>query len=101
MRALQNKAKQLDNFVSSKTGKTQDAYAITTNIAAEVGELCDEVIGLEGDRIEDTNYNDKNGTAKEIVDVIYNLMRLANHYNIDIEEHFNKRLNAIQKKFEK
>ena len=100
MKKLQNKVKELDKFVSSKTGKTQGAYAITTNIAAELGELSDEVIALEGDRIEDISYNDKNGAAKEIVDVIYNLLRLANHYNIDIEEHFNKRLSAIQKKFE-
>jgi NTP pyrophosphatase (non-canonical NTP hydrolase) len=100
MKSLQNKVKELDSFISSKTGKTQNAYAISTNIAAEVGELCDEVIGLEGDRIEDTNYKDSNGAAKEIVDVIYNLLRLANHYDIDVEEHLSKRLNKIKKKFE-
>ena len=100
MKKIQDQTKELEAFISSKTGNKQNAYAITTSIAAELGELCDELIALEGDRIEDTTYNNTEKIGKEVVDVIYNTIRIANYYNINMEEHWKKRLSGIKRKFE-
>ena len=70
-----------------------------TNLSIEVGELCDEVIGLEGERIEDEKYDDKQETAKEIVDVVFNALRIANHYNLDFYKYWDKRMKGLEKKF--
>jgi NTP pyrophosphatase (non-canonical NTP hydrolase) len=97
---IQKQAAELEAFIAEKTGKKQDPYAMSTTLSSEVGELCDEVIGLEGDRVEDTKFSDTSGAGKEIVDVIYNALRLANHYKIDLEEHWDNRLKKIKEKFE-
>lgn len=100
MEDIQNQAQKLEDFISTKTGKKQDAYALATTVSAELGEMCDELIALEGDRIEDEKYEETSVIAKEIIDVIYNLLRIANHYNINLNQHWEKRLKQIKQKFE-
>ncbi len=96
---LQNKVKEIEKLIKSKTNKELSAYAKSTMIAGEVGELCDEIIALEGDRVEDKSYDNKEELAKEIVDVIFNALTIANHYNVELEDHLIKRLDGIVNKF--
>ena len=97
---IQKDVADLEKEIFKRTGKSEEnPYFLLSNLSAEVGELCDEVIGIEGERIEDRNYNDKSETAKEIVDVVMNALRLANHYDIDFEEYWEKRLKGLHKKF--
>ncbi len=100
MKKIQKETQNLEKIIFDKTGKTkEDAYFLVTNLASEVGELADEVIGLEGERIEDKEYKDKKPAAKEIVDVIMNAIRIANHYKIDLDKTWSKRLDEIKIKF--
>ncbi len=100
MKNIQKQVQDVENVIYGKTGKTkEDAYFLVTNLSSEVGELADEIIGLEGERIENKEYQDKKPAAKEIVDVIMNAIRLANHYEIDLDKSWSKRLDEIKIKF--
>ena len=100
MKNTQQQVKDLEQIIFDKTGKTkEEAYFLLTNLSSEVGELADEIIGLEGERIEDKTYKDKKAAAKEIVDVIMNAIRVANHYEIDLDEAWTQRLDDIKQKF--
>lgn len=97
---IQKNVADLEKQIFKRTGKSKEnPYFLLSNLSSEVGELCDEVIGIEGERIEDKDYNDKSETAKEIVDVVMNALRLANHYDIDFEKYWQKRLEGLYKKF--
>jgi NTP pyrophosphatase (non-canonical NTP hydrolase) len=97
---LQQRVKDIEKMIKEKTAKNLSAYAKSTMLASEVGELCDEVVALEGDRIEDKDYDNTDALAKEIVDVIFNALTIANHYNVELESHLLKRLDKIVSKFD-
>jgi len=100
MNKLQQNVAELEKLIFKRTGKIKDdPYFLLSNLSSEVGELCDEIIGLEGERIEDRKYDNKVEAAKEIVDVVVNALRLANHYNLDFDTHWKKRLEELHKKF--
>ena len=96
---IQSQVKELEDLIKASTGKSLSAYAKLTMLSAEVGELADELIALEGDRVEDKTFNSKEKMAKELVDVLFNTLVIANHYNINIDEYFDKRLEQIKSKF--
>jgi NTP pyrophosphatase (non-canonical NTP hydrolase) len=100
MKNSQTDVQGLETIIFDKTGKSKEnPYFLVTNLSSEVGELADEVIGLEGERIEDKEYKDKSPTSKEIVDVIINAIRIANHYQIELSEAWTKRIDEIKAKF--
>lgn len=100
MKDIQKQVKKLEQIIAKATGKSkEDPYFLLSALSSEVGELCDEIIGLEGERIEDKAYADKTAAAKEIVDVIFNAIRVANHYDIELDEAWEKRMQELQKKF--
>jgi NTP pyrophosphatase (non-canonical NTP hydrolase) len=96
---IQAEVDKLEKLIQESTGKKLSAYGKLSMLTAEVGELADEVIALEGDRVEDKEYDLKDDLAKEIVDVTVNAMIIANHYGIDLDEYFTPRVDKIKKKF--
>ncbi len=96
---VQSEVAELEKFITDKTQKSLSAYGKLSMLAAELGELADDVIALEGDRVEDKSYNSKDELAKEIVDVVYNALVIANHYDINLDAYFSARLEKIKAKF--
>lgn len=101
MSNYQEDVKAVEKLISQKTDKsTESPYFLLTNLSSEVGELCDEIIGLEGERIEDKEYDNKDEAAKEIIDVVFNALRIANHYNLDLDKYWSKRMQSLREKFQ-
>lgn len=96
---LQDKSREIQDLIKKSTGKELSAYAKLTMLSAEIGELADDLIALEGDRVEDKSYKNTDELAKEIVDVIYNALTIANHYDIKLDDYFIPRLEKIKAKF--
>ena len=99
LKPAQDLVKEVEASIKSSTNKDIGAYGKLSMLSAEVGELADEVIALEGDRVEDKSYQTKDDLAKEVVDVIFNALTIANHYGIDMDEYFENRIAKIKSKF--
>ncbi len=97
---LQKDSQDLQSYIFSKIGKQKDSiYVLLTYLLAECGEVADRARALEGNRVKSSHIQ-KDDLAKEIVDCVYNLMLIANHYDIDLDEYWKDRLEKIKKKFE-
>lgn len=98
---LQPDVKKIEKLIFQKTGKKgkENPYFLVTNLLAETGELADEIIGLEGERIEDPEYNSREKVGKEIVDIVFNAVRIASHYELDFRELWVERLKELEEKF--
>lgn len=99
---IQKEVDELEDFINehSRSGK-DDIFVLLAFLIAETGEVADEIKGMEGKRAEDPDSYTKGNIAKEIVDVILNLLRITRFYNIDLDEHFIKRIEGIKVKWEK
>lgn len=97
---LQQDSAQLEDFIISKSGSMRDdIFVLVTHLLAECGEAADDIKGMEGKRAESpTNYS-KEDLAKELVDIIFNTLRIANHYGIDLDDYWTNRIKGIQQKF--
>ena len=98
---LQKQSKKLQYFITSKSrsGKPDDIFVLLTHLLAECGEAADEIKGMEGKRAEDPAQYSKEDLAKELVDIVFNTLRIANHYGIDLDNYWDKRLERIKAKF--
>ena len=87
---LQEKTNELEDFLisRSRTGKKDDVFVLITHLLAECGEIADEIKGMEGKRAEDPSNYTKANLAKELVDVVFNTLRIARNYNIDLDDYF-------------
>lgn len=98
--SLQVDADKLAAAIADKLGKKpDDAYVLLAHLLAEAGEVADQVRALEGNRVRSGGVRAED-LGKEIVDCIYNLMLIANHYHIELDALWGKRLEEIKKKFD-
>jgi len=98
---IQEKVNKLENYIISKSrdGKKDDIFVLLTHLIAECGEAADEIKGLEGKRAENPDEYSKDELAKELVDIIFNTLRIARKYDIQLDDYFEKRLRGIRDKF--
>lgn len=97
---LQEDAKELVQYILKKLGTKEDSvYVLLTYLLAECGEVADKVRALEGNRVKSSHIT-RDDLAKEIVDCVYNLMLIANHYEITLDEAWKNRLEGIRNKFD-
>lgn len=98
---IQNEINKLEDFIEKNTkNKKDDIFVLLTHLLAECGEAADEVKGLEGKRAESPDEYSIDDLAKEIIDVLFNALRITRYYNINLDDYFIKRLDGIRKKFE-
>lgn len=99
---IQKQSKELEEFITSKSrgGKSDEVFVLITHLLAECGEVADEIKGMEGKRAEDPAQYSKDKLAKELVDVVFNALRIANHYGIELDNFWDKRLDGIRAKFQ-
>jgi NTP pyrophosphatase (non-canonical NTP hydrolase) len=97
---LQQDSAELEKLLVSKsrTGK-DDVFVLITHLLAECGEVADDIKGMEGKRAEDPSNYTKEELAKELVDVVFNTLRIANHYGITLDDFWDNRLVGIRNKF--
>ena len=98
---LQEQSRELQELIASKSksGKADDVFVLITHLLAECGEAADEIKGMEGKRAEDPSLYSKTELAKELIDIIFNTLRIANNYGIDLDNYWDKRLEGIKAKF--
>tara|TARA_Y100000310_G_C20129345_1_gene555126 strand:+ start:89 stop:430 length:342 start_codon:yes stop_codon:yes gene_type:complete len=76
-------------------------------LTKQVGELARNIMMLENyylsERKKDPNYNraSKSEVANELSDILFMIIRIANHYKIDLEKAHLKELNLALKSLEK
>jgi len=71
-------------------------------LAEEFGELCDEVLAYNSMQRKDKLDNIVEGNlAEEFADVIITSLLLANAMNVDIEKALEKKMEKIDKRYEK
>jgi NTP pyrophosphatase (non-canonical NTP hydrolase) len=97
---IQEEVNKLEDYINTYSrSKNDDVFVLMTHLIAECGEAADEIKGLEGKRAEDPSDYSKDELAKELVDIIFNVLRIARKYNIDMDKYFQPRIDKIYKKF--
>lgn len=98
---LQKDSEELEKLIISKsrTGKKDEVFVLVTHLLAECGEVADDIKGMEGKRAEDPSNYTIEDLAKELVDVVFNTLRIANNYGINLDDYWTKRLEGIKNKF--
>ena len=90
---LQEEVNKLEDFINqhSHNASTPDGiFVLLTHLISEVGEVADEIKGKEGKRAEDPKNYSTDNLAKELVDVIFNVLRIARYYRINLDDFFKK-----------
>ncbi len=96
---LQKDSDQLQEEIYRKLGSDEDdVFVLLTYLTAELGEVADKVRALEGKRLNSSHIKPED-LATEIVDCVYNLMLIASHYDIKLDDYWSKRLAGIKSKF--
>lgn len=99
---IQAEVNKLEDFIKANSRKgDDDVFVLFTHLLAECGEAADEVKGLEGKRAESPSEYSKDELAKELVDIVFNVLRIARKYDLDMDDHFQARIDKIYKKFDK
>lgn len=98
---IQEEVNKLEDYINSHSrSSNDDVFVLFTHLIAECGEAADEVKGLEGKRAESPSDYSKDELAKELVDIIFNVLRIARKYNIDMDTYFAPRIEKIYSKFD-
>ncbi|HCC59684.1 MAG: hypothetical protein A2402_02965 [Candidatus Staskawiczbacteria bacterium RIFOXYC1_FULL_37_43] len=105
--------KDLISFIKKEDERLRNRYgnypdeekrilARTVKLAEEFGELCDEVLAYNSMQRKDKLDNIVEGNlAEEFADVIITSLLLANAMNVDIEKALEKKMEKIDKRYEK
>jgi NTP pyrophosphatase (non-canonical NTP hydrolase) len=97
---LQEDSAQLEDFILRKArGSKDDIFVLITHLLAECGEAADDIKGMEGKRAEPPSNYSKEELAKELIDIVFNTLRIANHYDIDLDNYWDDRIEGIKQKF--
>ncbi|MBU1110659.1 MazG-like family protein [Patescibacteria group bacterium] len=97
---IQQEVNSLEDYIYSKSRSDKDSvFVLLTHLLAECGEAADEIKGMEGKRAESPSEFSKGELAKELVDIIFNVLRIAHYYDIDVDKYFDERLKGIRDKF--
>ncbi len=95
LKQAQQEVAELKEKLAAKYGK-EDAYALVTDLAEEVGEISKAVKGEEGIAGKE---KEKGKIGMELADAIFSVCALANYYQTDLEEDFKKITEGIEKRF--
>ena len=96
LREVQETVKELKKKLDEKHG-AWGPFALVTDLVEEVGEIAEAVKAREGAKPGKELSEEKLGM--ELADAIYSIAALANHYNIGLEENFEKIISSIRKRF--
>ena len=97
---IQREVNKLEDFIEEHTSAdSDDVFVLVTHLLAEAGEAADEIKGMEGKRAESPDLYTKEALAKEIIDVVFNLLRIARRYDVDLDKYFGPRIAGIKAKF--
>src|SRR5690349_14150553 len=76
-----------------------DASVMVTELAGEVGTLADSIMIREGHRPPREN-SDAINLEDDVVDVLFMLIRIADHYDIDLEQAYKDMILETHEKLE-
>lgn len=79
-------------------GKGWDPFIMVTDLLEEAGEVASTVKGLEGFKPPEKTKT-KQMLATELSDLLYIIFVLAEHYNLDLEEHFSRTIQNYKSRF--
>lgn len=87
---------------SIKSKREQEILAKTVKLSEEVGELCNDVLGiLKLQRKSKLDKFDKENIYQEFADVVISLMSLASSAGVDLERAIKDKLVTIEKRVQK
>lgn len=104
--------KDLLKFIENEDGRLKKYYgygdqekrilARTVKLTEELGELCEEVLAHNSlQRKQKLDNIDKENLPQEFADVIITLLLLAKAMNVDVEKALKKKIEKINKRYEK
>lgn len=88
--------KVIDDWLK-KTGKEHDKRTVFPHLVEEVGELAREYNNSINDWREEF---DKEKFSKELADVIFHCLILAQDFDVDVDEYLNKKTKEFRERFE-
>ncbi len=80
-----------------KNGGYWSPLAMLASITEELGEIAREINHLENIKIKKENEK-KNTLKEELGDILFSIICIANHYNIDLEDSFNQTIKKYTKR---
>ena len=96
----ENSLKEIQQIVNNwikDHGGYWSPLSMTCAIIEELGEVAREVNSLEGYKPKKSNEKNLN-LGEELADLLFSLICLANHYNVDLGKEFNKILDKYTKR---
>jgi NTP pyrophosphatase (non-canonical NTP hydrolase) len=88
----ENSLKQIQKLVEDWI-KLHGGYwpplSMLSAVMEELGELSKEINSLEGYKPKKINLKESN-LGEELADLVYSIMCIANYYNVDLDEEFEK-----------
>ena len=71
------------------------------SLVSEVGELADAILEYDGGKEKGTRKSQgKEEIADALADLLYNLILVAWHYDVDLTKEYEKVLQGVEKRFE-
>ncbi len=93
-------AKEQNRLLTKRYGLEEDRMRIlaqTVKLSEEVGELANEVLASQGlQRHEKLAATEKGNVAKEMADVVFVTMLLADTFGVDLEEALSEKIETIK-----
>jgi NTP pyrophosphatase (non-canonical NTP hydrolase) len=72
------------------------------SLVSEVGELADAILEYDGGKEKGTrNPKGKEEIADALADLLYNVIVLSSHYDVKLEQEYEKVLESVEKRFRK
>jgi NTP pyrophosphatase (non-canonical NTP hydrolase) len=93
--SLSEKQKDVDDWVGQYNPKYFPALEQLTCLTEEVGEVARELNHLHGNK-KKKDSEDKKELSKELIDVIFTIICIANNHEIDLEKEWHE---VMEKKF--
>jgi len=90
--------RKINAKLDAERGRAWDSFVIVTDILEEAGEVASTVKGLEGFKPPE-KVKTKEMLAGELVDLLYGVFVLAEHYGVNLEETFLEHVNDYLLRF--
>ena len=99
-----NETRKITEEFEKSEKKKWNPETMTTELAKQLGEVAKQIMMLEGnyipERDDDPRYEySKEMLADELSDIFSNILRIADHYEMDFQESHLKELNKGKKRF--